>query len=202
MESEQVRDKFIRAYRRVFAVLRPLMALLYPMRCEGRENIPDGPAVVCANHSNYIDPLLIAVAFGRGRYMRFMAKKELRSVPLVGWVLEKIGVCFVDRQNGDAGAVRHTMQYLKDGDKVVIFPEGTRTETDNEVEAKTGAVRIAARLHVPIVPVYIPRRKKVFSRVHLIIGSPYYVDPRDRDYARLSDGVMESIYALRDGETA
>ncbi|MFR3290366.1 MAG: lysophospholipid acyltransferase family protein [Lachnospiraceae bacterium] len=68
--------------------------------------MPEGPAVVCANHSNYIDPLLVAAAFGKENYMHFMAKLELQRVPVVGAVLKKCGICFVDRGKSDIDAVR------------------------------------------------------------------------------------------------
>lgn len=189
-----------RSFGKVFDLLKPLVKMFYPMRCRGRENIPDGPAVVCANHSNYIDPLLVAVAFGKENYMHYMAKLELERVPIVGPVLKKCGICFVDRGKADIDAIRNMMRYLKHGEKVFMFPEGTRVEHDNEVEAKTGAVRIASKMKVPIVPVYIPRGKKIFGRVELRIGKPYTVEGKTHEeYKKLADGIIERIYELRDG---
>ena len=63
-----------------------------------------------------------------------------------------------------------------------------------------GRVRIASRMKVPIVPVYIPRRKKVFARTEVLIGEPFLVEGKTHeDYVELADGVMERIYELRDG---
>ena len=189
-----------RSFGRLYDLLLPIVKAFYPMRCKGLENIPEGPAVVCANHSNYIDPLLVAAVFGKENYMHFMAKLELRRVPIIGAVLKKCGICFVDRGKSDIDAIRSMMRYLKNGDKVFMFPEGTRAEHDNEVEAKTGAVRIASKMKVPILPVYIPRGKKVFVRVELLIGEPYKVEARTHEeYEREADGIMERIYELRDG---
>lgn len=189
-----------RSFGKLYDLLLPIVKAFYPMRCKGLENIPEGPAVVCANHSNYIDPLLVAAVFGKENYMHFMAKLELRRVPIIGAVLKKCGICFVDRGKSDIDAIRSMMRYLKNGDKVFMFPEGTRAEHDNEVEAKTGAVRIASKMKVPILPVYIPRGKKVFGRVELLIGEPYKVEARTHEeYEREADGIMERIYELRDG---
>ena len=155
---------------------------------------------MCANHSNYIDPLLVAAAFGKENYMHFMAKLELEKVPVVGPVLKKCGICFVDRGKNDIDAIRNMMKYLKHGEKVFMFPEGTRVGYDNEVEAKTGAVRIASKMKVPILPVYIPRGKKVFGKVELLVGKPYKVEGKTHEeYEKLADGIMERIYELRDG---
>ena len=114
-------------------------------------SIPEGPAVVCGNHSNLVDPLLAAAAFGKRTFMHFIAKVELSTVPVIGWVLRKCGVCFVNRGESDIGAMRSMMRYLKRGDKIFIFPEGTRAGEDNMVDAKTGAVRLASKLQVPDV---------------------------------------------------
>lgn len=198
--SEQTPEQEKRSFSRLFDLLLPIVKTLYPLRCRGTENIPEGPAVVCANHSNYIDPLLVAAAFGKENYMHFMAKLELLHVPVVGAVLKKCGICFVDRGKSDIDAIRNMMRYLKRGEKVFIFPEGTRVGHDNEVEAKTGAVRIASKMKVPILPVYIPRGKKVFGRVELRVGKPYTVEGKTHEeYEKLADDVMERIYELRDG---
>lgn len=187
----------------IYSIVIPVVKLIYPIRCKGRENIPEGPAVVCANHSNLVDPLLVAAAFGKKTFMHFIAKLELRSVPVVGKVLELCGVCFVNRGHSDIGAMRSMMRYLKRGDKIFMFPEGTRAGEDNMVDAKTGAVRLASKMNAPIVPVYIPRRKKLFSRVQLLIGEPYSVEGHNHnEYEQLADGIMERIYELRDGESA
>ena len=132
---EQDLERERRSFGKLFDFLKPWVKAFYPMRCRGRENIPDGPAVICANHSNYIDPLLVALAFGKENYMHFMAKLELERVPIVGPVLKKCGICFVDRGKADIDAIRNMMRYLKHGEKVFMFPEGTRVEHDNEVEA-------------------------------------------------------------------
>lgn len=188
-------------FNKVYDFLSPFVKLFYPFKSHGNENIPEGAALICANHSNLADPLILAVAFGKRNFMHFMAKLELKTVPIVGKVLTGCGVCFVNRGEQDIDAVRSTMKYLKHGEKVCIFPEGTRASEDNSVEAKTGAVRIAAKMHVPIVPVYIPRRKKLFSHIEVLIGEPFSVEgmKTHEDYADMADHVMEKIYELRDG---
>ncbi len=191
---DEAKARIKRAYNAVYSAIKPLASFLYPLRYTGRENIPQGPAIVCANHSNYIDPILVAFSFGRENLIHFMAKKELLSIPILGPILKKCGVFPVDRKNSDIDAVRTAMKCLKTGEKILIFPEGTRKNTDNAVEAKTGAIRIASRMGVPIIPVHIPRRKKIFSRVRVNIGRPYYVEATTHDdYLRMADELMERI---------
>lgn len=196
---EEAKEKIKKAYLAVYNTLKPLALFLYPLRHKGRDNIPKGPAIVCANHSNYIDPVLVAFSFGRENLIHFMAKKEILSVPILGPILRKCGVFPVDRENSDIDAVRTAMKCLRNGEKILIFPEGTRRNTDNAVEAKTGAVRIASKLHVPIIPVFIPRKKKIFGRVTIKIGEPYYVEgSTHEDYIRLADELMGKINAMQE----
>ena len=175
-----------------------LFKLLYPTEVHGRENIIDKPCIICANHSNYCDPFIIAIAFGPNEYIHFMAKQELRELPILGDILIKIGSFCVDRDSSsDISAVRAVMKYIRAGDKVGIFPEGTRVEEDGAAEAKTGAVRMAAKLRVPILPIYITRGKRVFRKNHLVIGEPINVPMgTNEDYHMFAEKLMEKISAM------
>ena len=160
-------------YRKWLKRLKGLVYFFYPTEVHGLENITDQPAIICANHSNFIDPVLIGEAFGPEHHIHFMAKEELRSKPVLGKFIENLGSFFVERGSSTGiDAVRNTMKCIRSGDKVMIFPEGTRVEEDGAADAKTGAVRMAAKLKVPIVPVYISRNKKFFRKAKLIIGKP------------------------------
>ena len=203
MADTRTSEQEYASYRFLFTLIKPLVYLLYPMRYTGRENIPQGPAIICANHSNYIDPVLASLAAGKENFIHYMAKKQFEKKFFLGRLLKNIGVFFVDRGKSDIDAIRAAMKYLKRGEKVFMFPEGTRTPEDNSVEAKTGAVRIASKLNVPIIPIYIPRRKKIFGRIAIHIGKPFTVSPGSHeDFVRASEEVMERIYALRDGGAA
>ena len=83
---------------------------------------------------------------------------------------------------------------------VGIFPEGHRI-ADDTGEAKRGAVQMADQMHVPVVPVFIPRNKKAFHTYTIVVGTPYDINPdrkklsRD-DYDRLSAELMDKISGL------
>ena len=111
-----------------------------------KKNINDKPCIICANHSNYIDPFLIAVAFGKDNPIHFMAKIELFRNKTIADLLAQVGAFGVDRDGTDIGAIRTVMKYIRTGEKVGIFPEGTRVKVDGAVEAKAGAARMAAKL--------------------------------------------------------
>lgn len=184
------------AYKKWFQRLKPIAAILYPFDVYGLENIPDRPCLVCANHSNFVDPVLIALAFGADCPIHFMAKIELFRRKWMAKLLGQVGAFGVDRDGADISAIRTVMKYIRAGEKVGIFPEGTRVSTDGAVQAKAGAARMAAKLKAPIVPVFVSRRKLIFRRVKIVIGAPIYVAPNTEDYQQVTDELMETIAKL------
>ena len=185
-------------YLIVYYILKPLCAVFYPMRFTGRDNIPDGPAILCANHSNFIDPVLLALACGKKHWLHFMAKAELMEIPILGRIFKGIGAFGVQRGKSDITAIRTAMKYLKSGEKIMMFPEGTRVSADEGTAAKTGAIRLASKLNVPLIPAYIPRRKRIFRRVRIAIGQPYFAEASGRDdFDVQSNRLMQKIYELR-----
>ena len=183
-------------YKRWFAVLKPIAAILYPSKVYGRENVNDKPCLVCANHSNYVDPVLVAIAFGKEYPIHFMAKQELFLRKWLANFIGQLGGFGVDRDGADISAVRAVMKYIRGGEKVGIFPEGTRVSEDGAVQAKEGAVRMAAKLRVPIIPVYVSRNKWIFRPVKIVIGEPIYVPSNTADFQMVTDELMETIAKL------
>ena len=162
-------------------------------------SIPEGSALVCANHSKWLDPFLVVVAFGKQHHIHVMAKVELFRVPVLGFLLRKVESFPVDRGHNDVAAIRTSIKHLKNGEKLLIFPEGTRVSTDDAAIAKSGAVRLAARTGAPLVPMHIPRKKPIFRRLRLVIGEPYWIDRNllaEGDTAAATE-MMEKIRELQ-----
>lgn len=165
--------QLLRSYHLLYILLYPLVHLLYPIRVRHSERLPDGPMVLCAPHSSMLDPIFLMMAMTIKRFPRFMAKKELRSVPFVGWVLKRIGVIFVDRGIADIASIRAALGVLKSGGIVGIFPEGTRVQEDHASAAKSGAIMLASRTGAALQPVWMPRKKRIFRPVEIVFGEPY-----------------------------
>jgi 1-acyl-sn-glycerol-3-phosphate acyltransferase len=107
----------------------------------------------------------------------------------------------VDRSVNDLQAVRQSLDYLKRGEKLGIFPEGRRTREGESSEAKLGAVRLADRTDTPIVPLYIPKKKRLFRQLRIVIGAPYRVNTERRrltaeEYRPLAEDMMERVRSL------
>ena len=190
-----------RFYHVLYAVIWPFFNLVHPVRAVGRENIPEGAAIICPNHTKASDPFFVVFAFKRKHTMRAMAKAEVMRVPVIGWILSRAGVFGVDRGSADINAVKTALRVLKEGNKLLIFPEGTRVEEGDNVEAKTGAAMFAVRTGSPILPVYIPAKKRWFRPTTVIIGQPFYPQVAGRkgtseEYRAIADDLMKRVRAL------
>ncbi len=191
-------------YRFFYAIVWPFVMLFYPMKFIGKENIPEGGALVCANHSSAVDPFFLAFALGRKRQICAMAKESLLNIFFIGKILKLVGTFGVRRGASDIHAVKYALEELKKGEYVVIFPEGTRVKSREAGEPKTGAAMLACRTGVNVLPVYIPMHKKPFRINRVYIGKPYKMAPEGRranakDYEVLTAQLMDRIYDLGDG---
>lgn len=190
-----------RVYAAVYAIAWPFFCLTHPCRLVGEENIPEGGLLICSNHSGLSDPVYIVYALGRKRLPRIMAKAELRRFPLVGFILDKMGLIWVKRGKNDIGAIKSALKALKNQEQLLIFPEGTRH--DEVGEGKTGAAMMAIRAGVPILPVFVPKRKTWFRRIPIVVGQAYQPFTEDRkptneDYRLVTEDLMQRIAKLED----
>lgn len=150
------------------------LAIFYPTKVIGRKNLIKGKAVVTPNHTSAMDIVLMLANTHEKKYV--LAKKELFKNKLKGAVLKSFGGISVDRGNNDIGAIKKALKVLKDGKKLIIFPEGKRNkskDTSKLQEIKTGTAMIAIKSKSPIIPIWISRRPKIFRMTKIIIGKPY-----------------------------
>jgi len=139
-------------------ILIPLLNAITKRTWQGAENIPkSGPAIIISNHLSYADVLFFAqFLFKNGRAPRFIGKRSIFNVPVIGRILLAAGQIPVDRESTHASkALDHAVAALKAGHLIGIYPEGTLTRDENlwPMVAKTGAARLAIVTQLPIVPV-------------------------------------------------
>lgn len=194
-------------YRIIFVTTR-LVLFFLPLKFVGRENIPDGAAVVCGNHTKLTDPVIACFAFTLKHDLQPMSKIEMRSVPVIGQVLEWGGAIFVDRDNADVKTLKKALGCLNAGRKMLIYPEGTRKAIGEEgTDPKTGAAFFACRSKVPIIPMYIPREKTYFKRNIVWIGEPFTPEiagkkPTPEELETVTAEIMHRIDLLRQKDDA
>lgn len=193
-------------YKIVIAILKPIFYFLFRIKVINRENIPEGAAVVCVNHTSMMDVVYIAVAFGLKESFAFMGKKELFKNPILGRIFKALGAFPVDRGTADLGTIRNSISALKAGKKLLIFPEGTRVKggAENSDEVKSGIAMIALRASAPMLPVYLSTKKRLFRKTFVKIGNPVTPEKREgtssENYKRISTEVFDSILAMGERE--
>lgn len=194
---------------KMYAVLYPIiwifMRIFHPWNPVGVENIPEGAALICGNHSTLGDPLYVVCCMGARRQTHVMAKAEIMKWPVVGFLLKKAGIIGINRGKSDMAAVKECLRVLKNGEKLLMFPEGTRVRDGESSEAHTGAAMFAARTGTPLLPVYISPKKRRFRKTTVVFGQPYHPEfegrkPSADDYQRIADDLLARVRAL--GEQA
>jgi len=207
------------AFILVASILAPLVRLFFRVKTEGVENLPKGGYILVGNHLSYLDPLAFAysVFFHMKRAPHYFAKEALFRIPILGALLPKVGQIPVYRSGRvNDEPMRAAKAFLEAGQVVVVFPEGTLTRDPDlwPMRGKTGAVRLAVELGLPIVPaahwgvakVLGPYTKKIspnpFHTVTVKIGKPMRFDHLDKDklstedLASATDTVMRAIADL------
>lgn len=155
----------------------------------GDEHIPrSGGAILSINHVGYLDFALTGTAaLPTGRYVRFMAKKEVFDNKLAGPLMRGMHHICVDRSNGSASFVA-ALRALRAGEIVGIFPEGTISVSFEIKELKSGAVRLAMASGVPVIPTIVWGSQRIWTKkvkrnlgrhkipIIVTFGDPIYFD--------------------------
>ncbi|MBA3767763.1 MAG: 1-acyl-sn-glycerol-3-phosphate acyltransferase [Acidobacteria bacterium] len=143
---------------------RSMSRLLWRIDYAGRENIPlRGGLIIAANHQSYIDPFWIGAPVNRP--VRFLAWSKSFDWPITGKLMRLLGAWPLEIERSDPTAIRRSLQWLRDGGAVVIFPEGGRCLPDGALmRFKNGAVRMALEAGVPILPVTIRGGHRVWPK--------------------------------------
>lgn len=174
--------------------------IVYRFNVIGKENIPkDGSVIICGNHRSFLDPPLMEIT--TGRYTRFLAKEELtknRFLALLGYVFDAI---LVKRDSKDVKALKESLQTLKNGDCLALFPEGTRNGLEKGEKVKDGAAFFALRSGAPVVPCGIKGGEKGNRKVTITYGKPLdfseYKGSKDKEILdKVTDEIMNNIIEL------
>ena len=145
-------------YRIIGTLSIPVVKGLYRLRSRGVEHLPEGGFVLAANHTSNFDPWPLGIPLLPQRELRFMAKAELFN-PVLAPILRAGGAFKVRRGEGDFEAMRTAVELVREGEIVVMFPEGTRQRKGlvkkHQARPHTGAARIALAAGAPLVPAAI-----------------------------------------------
>ncbi|HEU5245354.1 MAG TPA: lysophospholipid acyltransferase family protein [Gaiellaceae bacterium] len=169
-------------YRLVAVLSRPVLHGLFRLRVQGAENVPaSGGLVLACNHLSNFDPWPLGMPLYPGRWLRFMAKVELYWWPAT-IVLDAAGAFPVHRGRADVKAIETATRLAREGNVVVMFPEGTRRRKGmvkkHQARARSGAARIALAADVPLVPAAVAGTDRLLTLgpLRIAYGAPVELD--------------------------
>ena len=186
-------QKFLN-FLRVLVV--PFYYLVKPFRYFGNRKVKDGACVYVVNHYTMLDAVYPVATTWES--MHFVAKREIMEHWFLGPFARGVKAIPVNRDGNDVRGLLDCFKCLKNNEKIVIFPEGTRNKTDEDMlPFKPGAAVMAIRCKVPIIPMVIYKKPRFFRCAHILIGDPFefteYYDRKltDEDIAR-ADGELRA----------
>ena len=201
------KNKKLKLYSFLRFVGSPFIRLLFRVKVYGKERFPDdGAVLICANHLSIVDVMIMFCIMPR--QIRFMAKAELFSVPLIGFVIKKLGAFPIDRAGKDVASVKKSLSILSDGEVISVYPQGKRIRGvhPRATSTRSGPGMMVCRTKCTVLPVLFETKKwriKLFRRVHVRIGEPIVHaewnlgEERDiTEYKRISDSIFDAICAL------
>ena len=182
------------------SILLPLLRTFWHFQVTGADNVPSsGALIVACNHVSYLDPPALGSACPR--QLRYMAKAELFDIPLLGSMIASVGAYPVDRKGSTTAAIKRSVEVLREGGAIGIFPEGTRNLSGRIVPHK-GVALLASLGDAPVVPACVTGSRKALrlAPIKVAFGKPMALPAGRRatrdDLAKFTVDVMNEIRSL------
>ncbi len=198
-------------YNIFYNLARLLARMIFSMRVIHPERmVESGPLLIAVNHSSFFDPPLAGICCRRGVF--YLARKTLLKWPFFGPLFPAMNVIPVARDGNDMSALREVIKKVKEGNAVLLFPEGTRSIDGNLQPARPGIGLVIAKTGAPVLPMRIfgayeafPKNARRFqlSQITVVIGDPIHFTEEEisntsrEAYQLLSNRVMDAIGALK-----
>jgi 1-acyl-sn-glycerol-3-phosphate acyltransferase len=196
------------AYRFTSTLFFVLFKIFFRFKITGIEKLPEkGGVIVVSNHASHLDPLVIGSAI-RKRQATFIAKRGLFKIPLIGAFVKTFSFP-VDRDAPQPSTIKEAVRRLKNGELIVMFPEGGRSRDGRLLDAKRGAGMIAAMSKAVIVPAFIDGTDKALpagaryiklSKIKVFFGNPIEIKGAETgkdSQEKIGGDIMEAIKNLK-----
>lgn len=203
------------AYRFTATLFFVLFKIFFRFKIINIEKVPEkGGVIVVSNHVSHLDPLVIGAAI-RHRQATYMAKSGLFKIPLIGAFVKTFSFP-VDRDTPQPSTIKEAVRRLKNGELIVMFPEGGRSKDGSLLDAKRGTGLIAALSGAKVIPAYIDGTNTVLpagakfirlSSIRIIFGdsietknreSRRVESPTGKDFQeRIGNDIMEAVRSLK-----
>lgn len=170
--------------------------------------IHEGGVLLCCNHVSFLDPPLAGMVYREP--VHFLARKSLLSNPVSRWLFPRLNVVPIDQERAGFAGLKTIIKALTDGNRVLIFPEGSRSPDGTLQAAEPGTGLVVAKARVPVIPMRLfgasealPMGSSKFrtNTVTAVIGEPIRYDreepPQGKDgFQQISDRIIAAIAAI------
>lgn len=197
-------------YNFILTTVRWFFKLVYRHKVYGADNLKDGAALLCANHTSFYDPPIVAIS--SPYEVHFLARESLFKAWGFGALIRTLNSHPVSGDASDIAVIKTVISLLKSGKKIVLFPEGARSDTNTLAEIRPGVGLFVMKAHAPIVPIYISgafgiwnrlrKLPKLKGRTACVFGTPIRyeefleMDKREAQ-KKIAERLYNSINALR-----
>jgi 1-acyl-sn-glycerol-3-phosphate acyltransferase len=175
-------------------LIKVILRLFIKSKVSNKQSLPEkGGYVIACTHTGWIDIFVLGTSLLPVQ-IHYMAKKQLFSKRALGWILGKLNAFPVDRDNPGPSVLKIPQRLLSKGEIVGIFPSGTRT--NEQMALKQGAITIAGRAKVPVIPAAYsgPRNLKelfLLKECQLVFGEPILVTGTSKEEREFFTNLLE-----------
>ncbi|MBM3198475.1 MAG: 1-acyl-sn-glycerol-3-phosphate acyltransferase [Chlamydiae bacterium] len=191
-------------YKVVLFLVYWFFAIVYRHRIYGLDRVSAGAAILAANHTSFYDPPLLSIS--TPFEVHFLARKTLFDVPLFSWLIRKLNAHPVSGKAQDVTVLKTVIRLLREGKKVIIFPEGHRSHSGELQPIKPGVALLLGKTDAALIPVYLygtfriwPKGKKVprlWGKTACAFGEPLRFPP-GTPHEEVAKKLQEEILALK-----
>ena len=194
-----------------YQLFKTLARGFFNYRVFGSERLKiQGGALIVSNHASFLDPPAVGIGFDEEIY--YLARKSLMSNAMARAVYRAWNSIPVDQDRPDMAGVKNVIRQLKEGKKVLIFPEGSRNLDGKMLPGEPGVGLIVSKAGVPVIPVRLFGTREALARnvawpspseVTLVVGEPWIYDPSQYTetgkelFKKISDDLMAQIASLQ-----
>ncbi|MDR2117038.1 MAG: 1-acyl-sn-glycerol-3-phosphate acyltransferase [Planctomycetaceae bacterium] len=183
--------------------------IFYGVRFYGRNNMPnDGGVVVVSNHQSYFDPPLIAA--GLRRQLNFLARKSLFRLKFLAWLIDMLDAIPLETEGIGFEGIKESLKRLRNGEMVLVFPEGARTWEGEIAPFLPGSLILAQRSKATILPTALTgcyeawsRTKKfprLWGKIRVIYGKPIpyseFKDLKEEELRQLLETRIAELFQI------
>jgi 1-acyl-sn-glycerol-3-phosphate acyltransferase len=168
------------SYWLVYVLARFFFKVCFRLKIYGLKHFRPGPGLIAANHCSNFDPPVLSISCPEE--VHFLAKESLFRIPILGWLIRILNTHPVSRDATDVHTLRQMIQYLTEGKKLLVFPEGSRSYDGKLQPLERGLAFLAQRSKCTVFPAYLegtfvawPRTRKfpkLFGKISCVFGSP------------------------------